>query len=212
MLSKLADLTVGAPLSETAPGVRRQRGSAFAIARSRHRPQGACALAARADLVMVGIGQINNNAQLFVDGFISRDELIDLIRNGAVGEIASWAFDDSGQILDSGTNRRTRAYRYRWATIDLWSAWPWARTRSLHSCRFGGAADHRIDHERRHRQVPLERRLTTPDFSDPLLFAAPAGKLRRALACIRIDAMQHRIHLTAVSFKVSICSKQGQMP
>ena len=106
VLSKLADLTLARHYPIPLPvfaGSEDERSQLLDLGTVRK----VHALAARADLVMVGIGQINNNAQLFVDGFISRDELIDLIRNGAVGEIASWAFDDSGQILDSGTNRRT---------------------------------------------------------------------------------------------------------
>ncbi|MBN9008789.1 MAG: hypothetical protein J0H63_01210, partial [Rhizobiales bacterium] len=44
------------------------------------------ALAARADLTLVGVGQMDGEAQQFVDGFISREELLDLMRLGAVGE------------------------------------------------------------------------------------------------------------------------------
>ena len=64
------------------------------------------ALAATTDLRLVGMGQMDEAAQLHVDGFVTRAELIELIRLGAVGEITGWAFDARGRILKQGTNRR----------------------------------------------------------------------------------------------------------
>lgn len=71
------------------------------------------ALADQADLVMVGLGQMSRTAPMFRDGFISNDELFQLMRHGAVGEIASWVFDGDGAILDAVTNRRTTSVRVR---------------------------------------------------------------------------------------------------
>ena len=64
------------------------------------------ALAAKADLRLVGVGQMDKHAQVHVDGFISREELLELMRLGAVGELTGWAFDARGQVLKAGTNRR----------------------------------------------------------------------------------------------------------
>jgi DNA-binding transcriptional regulator LsrR (DeoR family) len=64
------------------------------------------ALAARADLRMVGLGQMDRHAQVHVDGFISHEELLELMRLGAVGEVTGWAFDAEGRIIAGGTNRR----------------------------------------------------------------------------------------------------------
>jgi DNA-binding transcriptional regulator LsrR (DeoR family) len=64
------------------------------------------ALAANADLRLVGIGQMDQKAQLHVDGFINREELLELMRLGAVGEMTGWAYDAEGRIVDGGTNRR----------------------------------------------------------------------------------------------------------
>jgi DNA-binding transcriptional regulator LsrR (DeoR family) len=64
------------------------------------------AVAAKADLRLVGIGQMDQRAQVFVDGFVSREELLEMMRLGAVGELTGWAFDDQGHIIDGGTNRR----------------------------------------------------------------------------------------------------------
>jgi DNA-binding transcriptional regulator LsrR (DeoR family) len=64
------------------------------------------ALAAKADLRLIGIGQIDQSAQVYVDGFITHDELLEMLRLGAVGEVAGWAMDADGRFIDGGTNRR----------------------------------------------------------------------------------------------------------
>src|SRR5213075_3287421 len=64
------------------------------------------AVAANADLRLVGIGQMDQRAQVQVDGFVSREELLEMMRLGAVGELTGWAFDAQGRIIDGGTNRR----------------------------------------------------------------------------------------------------------
>jgi DNA-binding transcriptional regulator LsrR (DeoR family) len=63
-------------------------------------------LASRADITLVGIGQLDADAQIFVDGFISRQELYDLMRAGATGEIVGWSYDADGRPLATGANSR----------------------------------------------------------------------------------------------------------
>jgi DNA-binding transcriptional regulator LsrR (DeoR family) len=63
-------------------------------------------IAARADLRLLGVGQMDKSAQFQIDGFISREELLELMRLGAVGELTGWAFDAAGHFIDGGTNRR----------------------------------------------------------------------------------------------------------
>jgi len=63
-------------------------------------------IAAKADLRLVGIGQMDRNAQMHVDGFLARDELSEMMRLGAVGEVTGWAYDARGRLLKEGTNRR----------------------------------------------------------------------------------------------------------
>jgi DNA-binding transcriptional regulator LsrR (DeoR family) len=63
-------------------------------------------LAARADLRLVGVGQMDKNAQFHLDGFINRQELSELMKLGAVGELTGWAYDARGRFLKGGTNRR----------------------------------------------------------------------------------------------------------
>jgi DNA-binding transcriptional regulator LsrR (DeoR family) len=63
-------------------------------------------IAARADLRLLGVGQMDKNAQVHIDGFINREELLELMRLGAVGELTGWAFDAAGRFIAGGTNRR----------------------------------------------------------------------------------------------------------
>ena len=64
------------------------------------------ALAARADVTFVGIGDLGPRAPLFEDGFISEAELKALQKAGAVGEIVGWVFDREGRMIDDITNDR----------------------------------------------------------------------------------------------------------
>ena len=65
-----------------------------------------CNLAKRANVTMVGVGGLDDNAPLFVDGFITRAELRALRRAGAIGEIVGWAYDRDGRLLTGLTNER----------------------------------------------------------------------------------------------------------
>lgn len=63
-------------------------------------------LCQEADFSLVGIGQFDHTAPLHVDGFLSSQELDELTRAGAVGEITSWVYDGKGELLDCAFNRR----------------------------------------------------------------------------------------------------------
>ncbi len=65
------------------------------------------ALAAAADVAFVGIGEMNDAAPLFVDHFLTADELRAELAAGAVGEICGWIFDRDGQLLQGGASDRT---------------------------------------------------------------------------------------------------------
>jgi DNA-binding transcriptional regulator LsrR (DeoR family) len=64
------------------------------------------AVAAKADLRLIGLGQMDQKAQVHVDGFVTREELYEMMRLGAVGEVTGWAFDAKGRLIKGGTNRR----------------------------------------------------------------------------------------------------------
>ncbi len=63
-------------------------------------------LAAEANATFVGIGDLGDQAPLYLDGFVSADELKALQMAGAVGEITGWAFDRDGQLITGLTNER----------------------------------------------------------------------------------------------------------
>ncbi len=63
-------------------------------------------LCARADLTLVGIGNIGATAPVYKDGFLTKTELESLESRGAAGEITSWIYDDDGAIMDCEFNSR----------------------------------------------------------------------------------------------------------
>lgn len=63
-------------------------------------------LAEQAKITFVGISEVAWNAPLHQNGFINDDEVAELIELGAVGEIAGWAYDHQGVLLQQGTNSR----------------------------------------------------------------------------------------------------------
>jgi DNA-binding transcriptional regulator LsrR (DeoR family) len=69
------------------------------------------ALARQADVTFVGVGQMNDDAPLFVDGFVTREELRALQAQGAAGEIASWVYDGQGRYIDAARNALIGAVR-----------------------------------------------------------------------------------------------------
>ncbi|WP_448248522.1 sugar-binding transcriptional regulator [Thalassotalea agariperforans] len=64
------------------------------------------ALAAKADVTFVGVGNLGLNSPLHLDGFITEAELAELEKKGAVGELISWVFDVKGNLLDCAVNDR----------------------------------------------------------------------------------------------------------
>lgn len=64
-------------------------------------------LAAHADVAFVGVGEMDDEAPLAVDGFLTRAELAELQAAGAAGEICGWIFDAQGRLLDHPVNQRT---------------------------------------------------------------------------------------------------------
>jgi DNA-binding transcriptional regulator LsrR (DeoR family) len=63
-------------------------------------------IATKADLRLVGVGQMDQRAQVHVDGFVTREELYEMMRLGAVGEVTGWAYDGKGHLIKGGTNKR----------------------------------------------------------------------------------------------------------
>ncbi|MBD0413619.1 sugar-binding transcriptional regulator [Tianweitania sp. Rool2] len=63
-------------------------------------------LAAQAHVAFIGIGDLSDSAPLYLDGFITRDDLSALQQAGAVGEIVGRAFDAEGRVIEGLTNDR----------------------------------------------------------------------------------------------------------
>jgi len=64
------------------------------------------ALARSADIAFVGVGQMGDDAPLYLDGFVTREDLAELQAAGAAGEIAGRVYDEEGRYLDHPHNRR----------------------------------------------------------------------------------------------------------
>jgi DNA-binding transcriptional regulator LsrR (DeoR family) len=65
------------------------------------------ALAAAADVAFVGVGELDAEAPLYIDRFLTAEELAAEQAAGGVGEICGWIFDRDGRLLESGANLRT---------------------------------------------------------------------------------------------------------
>lgn len=63
-------------------------------------------LARHAAVALVGLSQVGPGSPMHHDRFITDAELADLLRRGAVGEVAGWAFDAAGRLVEGGTNER----------------------------------------------------------------------------------------------------------
>jgi DNA-binding transcriptional regulator LsrR (DeoR family) len=63
-------------------------------------------LALRAAVAFVGVSQVGPGSPLHHDRFITDDELTELMARGAVGEVAGWAFDEAGRLIEGATNER----------------------------------------------------------------------------------------------------------
>jgi DNA-binding transcriptional regulator LsrR (DeoR family) len=111
-VARLADLTkarhypMPLPVFVSSAREREQLLRINAVARIR-------AIAEKADLRLMGIGQLDQGAQLHVDGFISREELLELMRLGAVGELTGWAIDAQGRVIEGATNERVTSVPHR---------------------------------------------------------------------------------------------------
>jgi len=63
-------------------------------------------LAARANISFVGIGHLDPDAPLLLDGFLTEAEQKALQKAGAVGEICGWCFDAEGRLIEGLINDR----------------------------------------------------------------------------------------------------------
>lgn len=71
-------------------------------------------LAAQAAVAFLAIGQVAWQAPLHKDQFITDQEVAELLEQGAVGEIAGWAFERSGRLIEGSTNQRNAGLPLGW--------------------------------------------------------------------------------------------------
>lgn len=64
------------------------------------------ALARRADVSFIGIGTMDEQAPLRLEGCITRDDIIRLRGAGAVGELTGWILDRDGNLIADEVNER----------------------------------------------------------------------------------------------------------
>jgi DNA-binding transcriptional regulator LsrR (DeoR family) len=65
----------------------------------------------QAEAAFIGIGTVAPASPLLEDGFITEDELLDLIRRGAVGEILGWPLNADGELVASPLSDRVTSPR-----------------------------------------------------------------------------------------------------
>jgi DNA-binding transcriptional regulator LsrR (DeoR family) len=66
-------------------------------------------LARNADLKLVGIGTVDNQAHLVTSGMLQPNELEEIVALGGVGELLGHFFDGKGRILETSVTARTLA-------------------------------------------------------------------------------------------------------
>ncbi|SLN65920.1 sugar-binding transcriptional regulator [Roseisalinus antarcticus] len=86
--------------------VMAQNAAALQAMREQEAMRNTLALCARADVALVGIGQMDETAPLLVDGFLSDSDWDEITQKGGAGEIISWIFDDDGVLIETDFSRR----------------------------------------------------------------------------------------------------------
>jgi DNA-binding transcriptional regulator LsrR (DeoR family) len=62
---------------------------------------------------MFGVGRVDEQAPLLIDGFVTADEWREMVRLGAAGELTSRSFDKSGAIIEGSIASRLTAMELR---------------------------------------------------------------------------------------------------
>ncbi len=105
-------------------------------------------LANSADLKIVGIGTVDNQAHLVKSGMLEPDELEDIVALGGVGELLGHFFDNKGRTLETSVTARTLAASFSDNGKDrLWRS-PEAGKNRSHSCRSTQPQTARADYGR----------------------------------------------------------------
>lgn len=97
---------IGAPHYPYPLPVLARNAAELAVMQTQEAVRNTIRLCKQADLSLVGIGQMDCRAPMYIDGFASATEMDRLIAAGAVGEITSWVYDRHGRVIDCYFNAR----------------------------------------------------------------------------------------------------------
>jgi DNA-binding transcriptional regulator LsrR (DeoR family) len=65
------------------------------------------------DVAFVGIGDMRLGCPMHRDGFLTADEVMELVEAGAVGDNLGWAFDQAGEMVRASTQQRVTSIQLR---------------------------------------------------------------------------------------------------
>jgi DNA-binding transcriptional regulator LsrR (DeoR family) len=109
-VSRAADMVKAPHFPMPCPVIAASPGERDKIMAQSHVKQ-ALALARVADVTFVGVGSMVEDAPLVKDGFVTLAEMRAMMAIGSAGEIAGWAYDDSGDFIKGLTNDRATGVR-----------------------------------------------------------------------------------------------------
>jgi DNA-binding transcriptional regulator LsrR (DeoR family) len=70
-------------------------------------------LSSQADVAFVGIGDMRVGGPMHRDGFLTEEEVMELVKAGAVGDNLGWAFDQTGELVRVSSQQRVTSIQLR---------------------------------------------------------------------------------------------------
>src|ERR1700726_4275731 len=70
-------------------------------------------LSDQVDVAFVGIGDMRLGCPLHRDGFLTREEVMELVKAGAVGDNLGWAFNEVGELVRASNQQRVTSIQLR---------------------------------------------------------------------------------------------------
>jgi len=70
-------------------------------------------LSNQADVAFVGIGDMGVGCPMHRDGFLTREEVMELVKAGAVGDNLGWAFSEAGELVRASSQQRVTSIQLR---------------------------------------------------------------------------------------------------
>src|SRR6202048_2789909 len=65
------------------------------------------------DVAFVGIGDMGLGCPMHRDGFLTADEVMELVKAGAVGDNLGWAYNEAGELVRASTQERVTSIQLR---------------------------------------------------------------------------------------------------